>query len=224
MQKSLSFSLFICLFLSSTAFAETITSKKTIDDLVKDGYSINYVVPIYSQLLAVKVPKKFHIGHENVTEKSYILEAIPNNETVQSWTQMLTISGYKGLAKNPNFKPINMVQGVANGFQKACAPSFSAKSIWQGDISGFEAFAAVITCGSSPMTKGKTSEEALVISIKGGQDFYGVQFAKRNKPSTSPIEINVAEWMLVLKSLHPIKLCERIKDEKPPYPSCINQK
>lgn len=205
------------IFFMPSANAEGESSNKPLS-------TVSYITPIFSQILALSAPKNFHIDFENVTEKQYILEAVPVGETVKSWTQMLTISGYKGLAEKPNFKPINMVQGVANGFQKACPSSFGAKSIWQGEVSGFEAFAAVITCGTSPMTKGKTSEEALVISIKGKHDFYGIQFAKRNQPSPSPININTKEWMRVLNSLNPIKVCERVKGEKSPYLSCIDKK
>ena len=220
MTKPLLISIFVFLSCSSLVNAETSTTE-SIHSLETKGYAMNYITPIFSQLLAIRAPKSFHIDYEESAETQYILESVPNGETVKNWSQMFTLTGYKNLASNPKLKPINLVQGTANGFNKACPSSFSAKSLWKGKVSGFDAFAAVLGCGISPTTDGKTSEMALIIAIKGAKDFYTIQFAERNKPSASPIEIDTNKWLAIFKQMTPIKLCKKVHNEKAPYPSCI---
>lgn len=208
---------------SSVLITFLIAPAQANEDLESKGYSINYIAPIFHQLLAVRAPKGFHIDYEKASSAKYIVESVPIGETIKNWSQMFTITGYKGQAINPKLKPIHWVQGIANGFNKACPSSFSAKSLWQGKIGGFAAFAAVLGCGVSPTTSGKTSEMALIIVIKGEKDFYSIQLAERGDLSAKPIVIETKKWMKKLAAMQPIKLCKKIEGENAPYPSCIDK-
>ena len=121
-----------------------------------------------------------------------------------------------------NFTPF--AEGMAGGFNKACPKSFSAAALFETKISGYDAFAAVIGCGTSPTQSGPKSEVALVVAIKGESDYYTVQWAERAAPSDTAIAIDPKKWMEKFEKLTPIRLCPIIPGEAAPYPSCVGGK
>jgi Rap1a immunity proteins len=188
------------------------------------GYSLTSVTPIFSQLLSTAMPKGFEASpsyEATLPGPRYMRESVLDGENVNQWTQMITITGAKDLAANAQLTPQKFVQSMAGGYQKACPSSFSAVSVPVGEISGFETFSAIVSCGTSPLTGGRTSEAAMILAIKGERDYYTVQWAERAEPSALPITIDSAKWIQRFHALSPIKLCAIIPGEPAPYPSCI---
>ena len=111
---------------------------------------------------------------------------------------------------------------VASGFKSSCPSSFAARTFGTLKISGHDAFVALIGCGTVS-TEPARSEIAMVLAVKGANDYYTLQWAERAAPSSSPI-LDGENWIERLKVLHPIKVCNRVPHEPAPYPSCINQK
>lgn len=178
------------------------------------------ISPIYSQLLRFSLPRGFVTRFEQTNGDSYLREAVPAAETVENWTQMLTVTGARNLALRP-LTPKQFAEGMAGGFQRKCPESFSARSIGDGKIGGFEAMVIVASCGTSPTTHGTTSETAMLVVIRGQQDFYTIQWAERSARSASPMQIDAKKWDERLHQLTPIKLCPIVRDERPPYASCL---
>jgi hypothetical protein len=127
----------------------------------------------------------------------------------------------KNLAANPQLTPQKFVESMANGYQKRCPSSFSIVGVPTGQISGFEAFSAIVSCGTSPLTGGRTSEAAMILAIKGQQDYYTVQWAERSAPSAAPLTVDRAKWIQRFHALAPIKICPIVPGESPPYTSCV---
>lgn len=186
------------------------------------GASLTTITPIYSQLLVVSSPPGFKNAFENTQGPRYIREAVPEKENVNKWTQMITVTGFKDLAQNPQVTPQSFAVNMAAGFQRACPTSFSGQEIGIGKISERDAFVLVASCGTSPTTSGKTSEAAVIAVIKGSSDYYTIQWAERGAPSATPLAIDVAKWTEKFRRLNPIKLCPIVAGEAAPYPSCIN--
>src|ERR1700733_1809897 len=63
--------------------------------------SFTVISPIYGQLVRLSMPSNFIAAAENVNGPSYIREAVLKGETIKAWTQMITVTGAKGLAGNP---------------------------------------------------------------------------------------------------------------------------
>lgn len=185
------------------------------------GYSVVSVTPIFSQLVSLGTPRGFVAVFEKPTAVSYIREAVPQGETVDDWTQMITVSGYKDAATEPNLTPKAFLGTIAAGFQQACPSSYGAKILSEAKISGFDAIVAVLSCGVSPTTAGKTSESALIAVIKGQADVYTIQWAEHGALSRSPIQVDEAKWQGRFNALAPIKLCPIVAGETAPYPSCV---
>ena len=184
------------------------------------------ISPIFSQLVLFAFPKGFKTVFENTNGNGsqYIRESVLEGETVDQWTQMITVTGAKGLAGNPNVTPQSFVTQIGAGFRRACPTSFSAKGIVGTKISGQDAYRGVAACGTAPSKGVPHSETALLIGLKGSDDYYTIQWAERGPASSEPAAIDDQKWLDRLKALNPIRLCPRLPGEPAPYPSCLNQK
>lgn len=198
--------------------------QQVVESYRKQGYTVKSVTPIFGQLLMMGFPQGFKSVFENTSGPQYIREAVLDGENEKKWTQMITITGVKGLASNPNASPKKFAEGMAGGFQRACPTTFSAAAVLDGKLGTNDAFVAVMSCGTSPTTNGSTSETALVAVIKGESDYYTVQWAERAEPSNTPIAIDSKKWVEKLNLLAPIKLCPIVPGEPSPYLSCAAAK
>jgi len=183
--------------------------------------TIRWIAPIYGQLLSFSFPREFKSAYAKANGPSYIQESVPEGETVDEWTQMITVTGVKGLASKPDFSPKKFAEDMAGRMKGRCPNSFSAASIFDGKIGGHDAFAAVLSCGTSPLAAGH-NESFLVTVIKGDSDYYTVQWAERAEVSSTPIAIDTARWLERFKKLGPIKLCQIVPGEAAPYSSCVD--
>jgi len=206
----------------STAFpCPTASSEKSkIETLRAQGYSVKTISPIFGQLVMFSFPKGFTTVFENTNGANYIRESVLSGENVKKWSQMVTVTGAKGLAGNPNITPQAFANSMAGRFKNVCPTSFSGTGLGAFKISSYDAFAAVIGCGVANSTGDSYSESMLLVVIKGESDYYTIQWAERGEASTSPIKYDEAKWTGRFKSLVPTKLCPIVPGESAPYPSC----
>ena len=185
--------------------------------------AVSVITPIFSQLVSFNLPGNFSpsAAFEQADGNAYIQEHVLPGETVDKWTQMLTVTGAKNIVvEHPEVTPKDFASFLANGFQQACPSSFSGKELYSGKLNGLDTFIMVASCGVAPGNS-RYSEAAVITSIKGDKDIYTLQWAQRGKPSATPIDINVDMWSNRVKNLMPIKLCSIVPGEQPPYPSCV---
>lgn len=187
---------------------------------VSTGSELRAIMPVYSQLLAFSYPKGFVPVFEQAKNGSYIQESVLKGESVQRWSQMITVTGARGLASNPEQSPLRFASELAAGFRDACPDSFAVKDLGEFKLGRHDAFSAVISCGYVNGPAGARSESALVIVIKGRQDYYTLQWAERGRPSQQPLSLDDAKWSMRLKQLAPLALCPIVPGEAAPYPSC----
>lgn len=207
--------------LSLCASASAQDKPRLLNEILGGAAPVKSIAPVFSQLLLVGQPAGFRSAFENTKGSFYVHEWVPSGETVDNWTKMMTVTGLKDLAANSAATPKSVLNGMAAGFQRACPSSYSAQSVAEGKLSGFDAFMAVVSCGASPSTGGKSSETALIMVVKGQSDYYTFQWAERSAPSSGPIAIDVPAWAGKWKLMSPVKLCPIIPGEAPPYPSCV---
>jgi hypothetical protein len=224
MSKSALLSLVLASCIYSSAMAQDKAKDKT-PEARDQGHPTAQISPIFSQLLLLSLPGGFKPVFENLNPNGtgYIREAVLEGETVEQWSQMITVTGAKGLAANPNVTPQLFVTQIAGGFNRACPETFSSKGLGASKISGQDAFAAVASCGTVQSGGTKHSESALLVAIKGSADYYTIQWAERGPAAAQPIAPGDEKWTDRLKRLGPIKVCARVPGEAAPYPSCINQ-
>ena len=184
--------------------------------------SIRVISPIFGQLVSFAMPPNFTVVFENTKGGHYIREAVLQGETPERWTQMITVTGEKGMTLTPGSSPQMFAGTIAGGFKSACPDSFAARPLGEKTFGRFEGFVAVIGCGRIDSGPTRHSETALLITLKGATDYYTVQWAERGPESDDP-QVNDISWDARLRDLGPIDLCPIMPGEAAPYPSSVNR-
>jgi len=186
--------------------------------------SFTVISPVFGQLVRIAIPAGFVAIHENTEDTFYIREAVLKGETLNAWTQMITITGSKGMATVANFSPQKLTASVALGFKKACPESFAIKDLGETKFGDQDAYLAVASCGEVTSGSDRHGETALIVAVKGTSDAYTIQWAERTPRASPPPAINEVMWQERLRELMPIRLCAIVPGEAAPYPSCLQQK
>lgn len=173
------------------------------------------VSPVYSQLVAILVPGGYTAGFEHEKDGSYILELVPPGEKVEAWTQLITVTGGRGMAGQVSVK--DMASNLAAGYQAACPTSFVAHKLPPPKVQGAQAvFAGYLGCG----TVNGQSEAMVFVVLQGKSDLYTLQWAAHGPAVDHPVEPDAAIWRPRADALGLARLCDKVAGEQPPYPSC----
>jgi hypothetical protein len=180
--------------------------------------SITAVTPIFGQLVALTYPSQFRMVNQETKGQSYLQESVKTGETVDQWSEMITLTGRQGAASLPQASAKAFVLNMFKGFQTACPATFSILELGPRSVDGRESFAAIGSCGSVSTAEEASkhaahSETALIVGIKGSADIYTIQWAERGQPSSSPLTPDPGIWSDRFKQLEPIRVCERGANE-----------
>jgi hypothetical protein len=187
------------------------------------GVATTTVTPVYDQLVSYVLPEGFDGAFANASENFYIQEAVPAGETVDKWSEMITMTGMKGTALTVD-KPLQVVAEIMRGdYQKICPDTLVAQSFGPSVIDGREALTVFLGCGTISTVQGSVSETAVIIFIKGDSDVFTLQWAEHGPAVTSPPDYDRAIWSARLAKLVPILICDNVEGEAAPYPSCVNR-
>jgi hypothetical protein len=175
------------------------------------------VTQVYDQIIAYDLPEGFAPAYENEQGGSYIQEAIQQGESLDGWTQMVTLTGARGQAAADQIAVLN---NIAAGYEAACPSSFGAAMLTEVAVPGAGPGLAVwLGCGT---VAGAGYGEAMVAVITAGsQDLYTLQWAIRFNPNPEPARYSPGVWDPRLAALiDGFRLCDPVAGEGPPYPSC----
>jgi hypothetical protein len=206
-----------------TASAQSPAAPKTAAPKTAMPPSYSVISPIYGQLVRFSTPSTFVPVFEKTNGPSYIREAVLKGETVEAWTQMITVTGAKGLAANPQLTPEKFAVSMAAGFKKACPDTFAVKPFGAAKFGDQDGYVAIVGCGRIETSADKHGETALIIAVKGSADYYTIQWAVRAPSSASKPAIDEAKWRDRLNKLQPIRFCPIVPGEAMPYPSCVGK-
>ena len=181
------------------------------------------ISPIFSQLVAFKMPLNFHVVNEETSAHGYIREAVPSGETADQWTQMITVTGYKDVAADPGPPPAVLINSIAGNFRKACPDTISVGDLGEAPIDGQPAALAFVACGTVGDAGHSHSESAVIMVIKGSRDYYSIQWAERGPAEAGMVAFDQQRWVGRLQNLMPVFLCAKVAGEQAPYPSCTSR-
>ena len=201
-----------------TIFAQEMTDK--IEELRGQGYAVTTITPVFSQLVAFSLPTGFVTVNENAQGGFYMQEAVPKGETVNNWTQMLTLSGFKDLARNPKLDLVTFSNLFMKQMVKKCSPNASGGKVTDLKVGEHDALIYFVSCANVNYSGAAHSEQTLFLSIKGESDYYMILLAERGAPQESIPVFERDKWATRFKQIKPIKLCPRVPGEAPPYLSC----
>jgi hypothetical protein len=181
---------------------------------------VTSIGPIFHQLVMFSLPRHFKTVLEKSNEAVFIREHVPNGESADKWTQMITVTAAKDLASNPKVTPRVFLERIAAGMRRNCPDTFSAVTLGPRTISGEEAFGVVTGCGRVQAGGEMHAETAIMLAVKGAEDYYTLQWAERGPASDQPPTIDATSWAQRLMQLNPIRFCPIVPGEAAPYPSC----
>lgn len=187
---------------------------------------VSSIAPVFHQLVAFSLPPEFKSQKATFERNSgsfYIREHVPEGETVDKWSRMITLTGARDLASNPNATPQAMLERMVAGFRRHCPDSFSTVVPGAQTVDGFQAFAVIAGCGHVGSGSDVYSEAAIMLAIKGSADYYTLQWAERGRDSAHPLTLDATYWTRQLARLSPIRLCAIVPGESAPYPSCVGR-
>lgn len=211
MARTTTFLAALCFLLASAASAQNPAPS-----------AFKVISPIFGQLVTFSLPTSFVTVFENTKGPSYIREAVLKGETAKSWTQMITVTGAKGVAGNPNVTPESAAASLVGGFKSACPDTFAAQGFGPAKFGDQDAYVAVASCGRVEASADKHSEAMLIVTVRGSADYYTVQWAERG-PAAGRSAIDETKWLARLRQLQPIRVCPIVPGEPAPYPSCAGR-
>ncbi len=181
------------------------------------------IAPVFAQLVTAPLPEGFVTAFEDATATGYLNEAVPAGESPDDWTQMITLTGSKGMALGD--APTNaagFADYLAGSYSQACPDSFALSPLQTKAVPGAQdVFAGYLSCGSLP---GKDMSESMVFMVLvGAEDIYSLQWAEHGKASATPIGFPGGEWLNRLAQLQAkARICDVVAGEAAPYPSCFD--
>jgi hypothetical protein len=179
--------------------------------------------PVFSQLVVFSLPPEFKSTkptYEKNSSSFYLRQQVPDGETAGKWSRMITLSGTRGLAANPEATPQRLLARMTLDFQRNCPDTFSTNAPGEQKIDGYDAYEVIVSCGRVQSDKQVYGLSAVMLTVKGAKDFYTLQWTERGRDSAQPPAIDAAYWTRQLARLTPIRLCPIVPGESAPYPSC----
>ena len=186
-----------------------------------DKPSIGVVQQVYSRTISIDLPRKFVTAYRQRSPAGYIVEYLPDGQTLANWTQMITITSNPGV-------------GAAKAEDAAIAAYVFSRNNCPGklfrDLGAMEsttsarARAVVIGCGTvgggdyAGAVTG-ADERAAIAFLRDDENIWTVQFAERNLPGQSRPLFDVATAPAMLDKLG-IRACTADDD----YPACANDR
>jgi hypothetical protein len=193
------------------------------DAPTRQGGAQRVVTPVFHRLVAFSLPAPFKLGFERTTGNIYVREHVPEGESVDEWSRMITLSGVQGMAYSPSATPQEYLQALARGFQRHCPDTFVALDLGPQPLAREPSFATVVSCGRITSGGRAHSETSVMLAIRGSDDFYALQWTERGPDSSHPLALESRYWSARLAQLGPVQLCPIVAGEGPPYPSCTDR-
>ena len=166
------------------------------------GNSVKSVMRIFSQTLVYQFPKNWPIlpAYKAENSQHYLVEYVPLGQDINSWKDLLTIQGFKGLME----KGINAEMFVKNmilNHSRQAPGKVVYDEIFTGKINGSKA--RIFMLGIREMAN-KTGEIGIYIVIEGKKDICSIHRSWKIAPFKAnqlPIKLEeVKKWVEILKS------------------------
>ena len=156
---------------------------------------------IEAESLLFAQPQGFKVGYRSEQDNHTMTEFVPTGETVEDWTEMLTVQIYR----RATVDSATFLGGVGKRYMNDC-PGTTAKGIYTGNTNGYMVSMLVLRCPKNPATQ-KPETTAFRV-IKGNDALYSVQRAWRAVPSEQEIDA-------VMHTLAKVTVCDTRKPEHP---------
>ncbi|WP_127107413.1 hypothetical protein [Pararhodobacter zhoushanensis] len=180
---------------------------------------------LYGQVLAH--PLVFGVEpafHAERADGFYLMEWVPEGQSVEDWQQMQTITAHRAVGSNHGDDQAaslgeNIAVNFLNGYRDNCATEVDALPLpITGAHGARAAFAAYMGCSQVRGTD--HAEEMVILVMVGATDSYTLQWAERSPARAAFDREDFSRWRPRIEALTQAHLCTVPDGEEPPYPSC----
>jgi len=138
-------------------------------------------------------PKDFKIGYQTQQNGMIMVELVPQKQTVDNWTQMITLQSMAGA--NPGVTTFG--NNLSTLWKNTC-PESSFDTVLEGKENGYPFALWMIACENNPSSN--QPEVTWVKAVQGNDGLYVKQYAFRYAP-------NYAEITNAMEHLHNLIVC-----------------
>lgn len=152
--------------------------------------------------LLVALPKGYKVGFQKKTDRGIISEFVPAGETVEGWTEMVTVQVFLNMR---NVTPVQFRDGLEKRWSIACPDSQFSK-VGESVQNGYPTLMWLQACKLNKQS-GKP-EYTWIKAIQGRDSFYILQKAFKFAPN----DAQTKEWISYLDK---ISVCDTRLPERP---------
>ena len=181
--------------------------------------------PVFSQIAGIILPDGFKIGYSDVKKDFFILEIMPEGETVDAWSEMVTLTANEALVSQ-GVKVSSYAGKMQELYRSTCPETFVSQEVDLGSfkVPGSLATRAVVMgCGEviAANSASAGSEIVAMVIAEGKADMFTFQWAEHHSfPATAEM-FSFEHWQGRLnRLLKAARLCPVVPGEAAPYPSC----
>jgi hypothetical protein len=163
---------------------------------------------LVNENLLTTMPSGYEVGFRDQNNNSQINEWVPAGETVENWTEMVTVQVFHNLKVPPE----TFMRDLEKRWISACPDADKAQTIARGLENGYPTLVWLLNCPLNPAT-GKP-EVTWFKALQGNDSFYVVQKAFKFAPPKEQI----GRWVGYLKAVRvcdsrlPDRACPQLKD------------
>jgi|JI7StandDraft_1071085.scaffolds.fasta_scaffold27433_2 hypothetical protein len=141
-------------------------------------------------------------GFSDLADGTALEEFLIPGETVEAWTQLLTLTGLAGAAEGmtPDEAAAAMAQSLAQGYSAACPNGMNAVDLGSPAITGAEAVIAGWLACDQVNGNGQSEAMVVLIMVTGGT-IYTAQWAEHVPATDGPPIFDQGLWMPRLDTL-----------------------
>lgn len=169
---------------------------------------------MFSQAVAYGLPDGWKlVGEGPSPDGRYTVNYAQDGVSPANWRELITVTGFKDLAKAPNASPKGMVEHLAKQKRSLCPERTVAISGGDVMLGPRRANIAVVGCGRLPSDmasmKAGEGEISLHVVIMGDADMFvltRLQRVSAYEPSAQPITNDV--FGRLVKDFLPVGICE----------------
>ncbi len=169
------------------------SAQASAQETASDYYAANFG----NEIIAVSIPVGFSKAFEDWQLEQSIAEFLPGQQTLESWSEMVTVT----TATSAQMTPEGFLAGIAAGLEQACLGPSSAELMMDSRVDGHEVLVAYVSCAQSPGTRVAASESFVAIAIAGTGSIATLQWAVRAQATGAPRPYDEGFWQARLQQL-----------------------
>jgi hypothetical protein len=141
--------------------------------------------------LLVTVPPGYKVGFSDTKPNMLMNEFVPDKETVENWTEMVTVQVFRGLKTTPQ----EFMDDMDKRWRTGCPTAEEPHTVAAVPENGYPTLVWLLLCPKNPQS-GKP-EITWFKAVQGNDAFYLVQKAFKFEPSKEQI----TRWMSYLRKI-----------------------